>query len=73
MIRVRLSTDRHATVHVTPSWLQRFFGAQDQDFEVELLGREWCHGGRPVTCEVAGAIEAEATRAWADRLLDEWR
>lgn len=27
MIRVRLTTDRRATVHVTPSWLQRFFGA----------------------------------------------
>lgn len=75
MIRVRLTTDRHATVHTTPSWLQRLFGAEERDFEAwritDLGGaHSWVtHDNRRVSREVADEIEAELTRACVgDRL-----
>lgn len=67
--RVRLHTDKLVTIHTEPSWLGLLLGERGADYPVmritELTGKHtWVTtDNRPVTAEVAEAIEAELTRA----------
>jgi hypothetical protein len=69
-IRIRLTNDRHVTVHESPGWLERnILRREERDYEAWRINapgdeRAWVgHDLRPVSARVADAIEAELTRA----------
>lgn len=64
MIRVQAHRDGAITLHSSPHWLARLFGARDFDMEVTYGGGWWLreHDGRPVTWQENQAIEKAVGR-----------